>query len=881
MGWRLARTTWAMAGAGLALLVITGIGLGTEPEVQLKVDEHGNIIRVQGPTVPQPPPSMDPDVPPPPSQIPDAPPPTADIPAPPPRAGSSQGANITPTAAQQAGGDAVVQPRLPQTGSPGAEPTSTVSVAATQIPQVINAKDIGELLAKSTEAVGVQVQLRNPIVSDPRIRGLRSSQYLMYGDNALFFPVRLDLDTPVTRFDPGSVRDVIIVKGPYSARYGPGLSVLDVATLDSPRYQNGFEAHGRTSLGYQTNGQRWDGLQSLWAGDSDWGFRITYDILQGNDYRAGNGERIPGSYNSNNFNWAMGLDLTPQSSLEFKGLRVFQNDLEFPGLYFDVATFDTEAYSLRYTLRNQGIMDQLVLDTWYNTSVGTGNTAADPKQGFVQKLLAVSFNPGAFNRSSYIGPNGTPLFPGLSPMTPIGQAEQIAMMQGGNPLNLFQDFSDTRFASSSLGYRLFADWGDRETGLLTTGTDLRVLGQGLRENIMFNQVAGRNLNTGEVIRPGQAATFMQNQSIPDSNWVNPGLFAELELPMTDRLRLRSGGRMDWVRASTNQRLISGNIDLFGPPGPQFQQSRFEVDPTIYSTSPFDTNNVRNFYLLAGYVQSEYKLTEEMTGIFSFGHAQRAPNMTELYSTGPFIGILQQGTSRLIGDPNLKSEKLTQFDIGLQADYGWFQGGAGAFFGWVNDYITFDQNNGGPGLTQVVFTNTDLATLAGTELYGQMQMTDWLTSFGVLSYVQGIDQTHSDRRRSRDLASSRRNDPTTGQFASSTEPLPQIPPLESLVGFRIHEPTPERRWQVEFSARVVAGQNNFAKSLGEFPTPGFTIFNVRTYWQATEQLLLTAGVENIGDKLYREHLDPISGNLIGMAPFFRPGTNFYFGTQFTY
>ena len=50
---------------------------------------------------------------------------------------------------------------------------------------------------------------------------------MIIGDNALFLPVRSDLDTPDTRFDPGTVRDVIVVKGPYSVMYGPGLGVID------------------------------------------------------------------------------------------------------------------------------------------------------------------------------------------------------------------------------------------------------------------------------------------------------------------------------------------------------------------------------------------------------------------------------------------------------------------------------------------------------------------------------------------------------------------------------------------------------------------------------------------------------------------------------
>ena len=746
--------------------------------------------------------------------------------------------------------------------------STSIPVAANQSSQVLNATDLSQLLFKSSSSLGVQFQQRNPLVFDPRIRGLRNSQYMLYGDSAYFAPVRLDLDTPVTRFDPGSVRDIIIVKGPYNAMYGPTHAVLDVATLDSPRFKDGFEMHGRTALGYQTNGARWDALQSLSAGECNWGARITYNGLQGNDYQAGNGQTVPSSYLSHNINWALGWDLTDKSSIEFKGQRVYQQNLEFPGLYFDVASLNTEAYSLRYTLKDQGVFDKLVFDTWYNTTVGVGNTAGSAKQAFVQQLLGVSFNPNAFNQGAFTN------F-GFYPLPSIAQASAAST----TPLNLFRDTSTSNFATSSLGYRLFSEWG-KDDGKLTIGTDMRVLGQGLQENIQLQQYSGFNLNTGAPVIPGAPVNYNQQQSIPNSNSVNPGLFAQGELPVTDRLLFRSGGRMDWTRTSTNNRTISGNVNLFGVPGNQGAPN-FQVDPIIYSTNPALTDDTRNFYLLAGYLQSQYKLTDELTAVASFGHSERAPTLTELYAAGPFVGVLQQGTSRLIGDPNLKSEKLNQFDLGLQADYGWFKGGASAFYGWVNDYITFDQNKGGPGLTQVVYSNTYLATLAGTEMFAQMDITNWLTGFGTLTYVQGIDQTHRDNRRSPNLASSRASNPATGQFATETEPLPQIPPIESRVGFRVHDPKPRPRWQVEFSARMVSGQNAVATSLGEIATPGFTTFNIRSYWQATDRWLLTAGVENLGDKFYREHLDPISGNILGVNPLYRPGTNFYFGSQVSY
>jgi len=752
-------------------------------------------------------------------------------------------------------------------------PTAQATVAEGNAPAVLNANDLGQLLIRTNSITGVQLQQRNAVVADPRIRGLRSYQYQMYGDNGLFFPARLDLDTPITRFDPASVRDVIIVKGPYSVLYGPALATIDVATLDSPRFDR-FEAHGRTGLSYQTNGARWNELQSVWAGGPDWGMRVTYNGLQGNDYTAGNGQTIASSYLSQNVNWAFGLNLTPNSTLEIKGVRNYQQNVEYPGLYFDIGTQNTEAYVARYILRDQGAFDRLVLETWYNTTTGTGNTLSGAKQAFVQDLLAISFNPQAFNQQAF----------DLFRSYPILNIQQAVIangtIPGAQPLNLFRDLSTSQFATSSLGYRAFAEWGNLDTGRLILGTDARITGQGLQEYIRIEQISGRNLNTGAPIQPGQPALFTQNQGIPNSNSVNPGLFMNGDLPVTDRLTFRSGGRMDWVRTSTHNRTITGNIDLFGSPGPP-NPNRFQVNPLDYSSNPADPNTTRNFYLLAGFLQSEYKFTDHLTGVASVGHAQRAPTLTELYATGPFIGVLQQGTSRLIGDPHLSPEKLTQFDVGLQGDFGRLKGGVNGFYGWIHDYITFDQNKGGPGLTQVVFTNTDLATLAGGELYGLADFTDWLTGFGTLTYVQGIDQTHNRSPRAPNIASSRRTNPATGQYAAATEPLPQIPPLDSRIGLRFHNPEPNRRWQLEFSARIVTAQNSVATSLSELPTNGFTIFTVRGYWQVNDQVLLTAGVENFGNRFYREHLDPISGNILGVNPLFRPGTNFYFGSQVTY
>jgi len=172
------------------------------------------------------------------------------------------------------------------------------------------------------------------------------------------------------------------------------------------------------------------------------------------------------------------------------------------------------------------------------------------------------------------------------------------------------------------------------------------------------------------------------------------------------------------------------------------------------------------------------------------------------------------------------------------------------------------------ISQVVFTNTDLATLAGGEMYVEADACDWVTPFATLSYVQGRDLTHIDPRRDPTLVSSRR--------VFDTEPLPGIAPLELRGGVRVHEAGKTPRWSVEFTARSVMGQHEVATSLNEIPSSGFTVFDIRGFWQVTPNFLVVSGVENLGDKFYREHLDPLFGNLL-----FRPGVNYYLTLQLTY
>ena len=88
--------------------------------------------------------------------------------------------------------------------------------------------------------------------------------------------------------------------------------------------------------------------------------------------------------------------------------------------------------------------------------------------------------------------------------------------------------------------------------------------------------------------------------------------------------------------------------------------------------------------------------------------------------------------------------------------------------------------------------------------------------------------------------------------------------------------------MDLVARVVDDQDRVATSLLEGPTSGFAVWNLRGYWRVNDQWLLLGGVENFGNRNYREHLDyrPLVAES-SSRPAFQRGANFYFGSEWVY
>lgn len=676
--------------------------------------------------------------------------------------------------------------------------------------QTLATTDVGDLLGRSTSSQGVEVQRRSPIASDPRVRGYHTGQLTTVSDGAFWIPARADLDTIVSKLDSNLINNVVVIKGPYSVRYGPGFSFIDVETLDTPRYQNQGEVHGSTGITFKQNGGQWNGLQTYWGGTDTWGFRMAYNLLEGDDYAQGNGHRLPTEYNSKNYDFAYGFDLSKNSHVELKALRVEQQPVLFPGLIFDVNYLVTNGYTLRYVLENQVCFDKFVFNAWYNTTTFEGDNFRTAKR------------------------------------------EQIPQ------LDLANFFGATNANAVSLGFRSLVTWGREKETQITVGIDTIGVSSYLNE---FD-------NAPKSPFPVPAGTappgffFVGNFPIPRSHAIDPGIFMDVVVPYSEKLSIKGGGRIDVVSTNVEHsqpQIGGGDVNL----------------GAVFGTTQLD----RQYFLGSGYLTGEYKMNCHWTGTVGAGFAMRPPTLTEMYADEPFLGILQQGFTSPLGNPALSPEQAYQMDVGIKADYECFHSGANAYYSFIDDYITYAALSSINGIQQnslaVQFTNTALATLAGFETYAEYDLYDWLTPFATMSYVDGRDHTR-DHRGNVITNFNGNVIPGAGQQGSPQEPLPQIAPLETKIGIRLHQAVKDPRWGVEIVARIVDSQNAVATSLLEQRTPGFTVYNARAYWQVRKGWLLTGGIENFTNLNYQEHLDLRTG--LGV---FQPGFNAYVGTQLRY
>lgn len=322
-------------------------------------------------------------------------------------------------------------------------------------------------------------------------------------------------------------------------------------------------------------------------------------------------------------------------------------------------------------------------------------------------------------------------------------------------------------------------------------------------------------------------------AIPDVDTESFGLYGEYKRNLSDRLRLVAGLRLDTTKTKADS--SKANTDLY---------FAYKNTRSTSKTDTYPSGNVQLFYELQ-------KGTELFVGL---GHSVRVPDAQERY-----FALRRMGTD-WVGNPELKPSRNTELDLGIKHSTDKALIKATAFYSYVQDYITVHNqskvNNVVPNNNARSYENVD-AQFFGGEVDLRLSLTQELFLFGGMSYVQARKETKPDKN----IRSSR---------------VAEVPPLKTRLALRYDR----GMYFGEVETLLSATQNRVDTDLKEQKTSGYGVVNIKVGGNF-KGFTINAGIDNVFDKKYFEHLsyqrDPFATGV--KVP--EPGRTFYINVSYTF
>jgi iron complex outermembrane receptor protein len=254
-------------------------------------------------------------------------------------------------------------------------------------------------------------------------------------------------------------------------------------------------------------------------------------------------------------------------------------------------------------------------------------------------------------------------------------------------------------------------------------------------------------------------------------------------------------------------------------------SEFFLDNTTGSQNQSETN-------LSLALSTRVKMSDHWVLSGGVGRAMRTASMLERYSDR-FPSTKFQIAAEFMGDPEIEPETSLQADLGFELEWPRWVVRLDAFWRQIDDYITVEPD---PDLSKRLplsppvvyrYINGEEAEFYGGELRLDQALSERLSWRGAASYVWGEDTTFN-------------------------EPVFGLAPLTRQLGLRFAAPAQDH-W-VDVQATMVAGQDRVAEARLEQPTPGYTVYDLRGSFEVTAEWSVSAGVRNLTDKRYSNHLN---------------------------
>lgn len=318
----------------------------------------------------------------------------------------------------------------------------------------------------------------------------------------------------------------------------------------------------------------------------------------------------------------------------------------------------------------------------------------------------------------------------------------------------------------------------------------------------------------------------------------PGGHPMYMLTWPESHRLQGGffiqDRIHWNR--DNQTRIKARLETFRSHVPgktgqdQFSVLGYDIREPVWDV-------LKNIHL-----QHLYRFSGAWSISGSGGYGERAPNTSERFG---FYLYNRMDNHDYIGNPHLKKERTLHGELTLRYTRADLSFKLAGFYDYILDYI---QGVRDPALSTMTigaegvrkYENRAFARISGLETHLNYQLPGehWVLDH-TLSWVRGSSR--------------------------NAVPLPLMAPLKSTLALRYHF----SRGYVQAEHIGSLAQRRINAAYGEQATPGYQLLHLRAQFEMNRghpEIRFGAGVENLLDQLYREHLD--------WGRVYRPGRNIY-------
>ena len=327
-----------------------------------------------------------------------------------------------------------------------------------------------------------------------------------------------------------------------------------------------------------------------------------------------------------------------------------------------------------------------------------------------------------------------------------------------------------------------------------------------------------------IYNPMSSNFFIDNYNNVDRDRYS--LFAEWNNQLNEDWKTKLGARYSHVNMN------AGTVNTNGLPG------MLAMNVNMLKTEFNNSDRKQNENLVDLAATFTRKINNDADINFGLARKERAPSYQERYLWMPLESTsgLADGNNYM-GNVNLNKETAYQAELGLD----WHTPKAAfsphIFYHRINNYIqgtlyntnaTVNMINnmmqtGTQPKTVLQFNNVD-AKLYGMDANWFLALNTTWQLDGTVSYVRG-------KRRD------------TGDNLYRIAPLTARTTLSYV----------QTNWRVGFEAETVAAQNKVSTENKEQKTSGYALFNLTGNYHATDAVTLSAGINNLFDRNYQNHL----------------------------